>query len=668
MNFGTAYAVAAGGGTSTFTTLSPVVYAAPTFRLTARTLTSATYAFDRPTTGLNPYLQVEVGGSWRTLTGSTFTIGAGDEAWNPALAAADAGTAFSFRARWVNSTGPTNGAAATIADSTRARIPEAPQGLAGRYSEPDITFTWTAPSDAADPPTSYEYALRTAQVADLATLTRDGTITAPSTSYAALGVTAFSRYWLYIRAVNVNGTSAWASVSVTTTPEQAANTTSVTVNWTEVEGYDYEIQTSDSEWRTASSPFVLYGLPPGQLVDIDVRALWRGRPGLPATISQLTLPARPAMLANRAYASTTTTATFQFDPAAVGTTEHPITVLCTITGTDDQGGVITQTPTVALDSDRRWTWTATGDFVNQRGLTATFTYRNATGTGPAFAVNFSLTPGAVGVGVLEVTSTSIRVGVPRTEYAGTAVILQFQRGTEGWVNAQDFDPSVGDADNIGVRWGSLTPNTQYAIQARLVQPTTPPTNGPATTLQVYTAPATPTGITVSRRGFATLPTIADITYYHQGTVARWIMVALAACADAERIGAPADLELLPLLRQPHLLRLGQGLLRADRRDPHDLALRPGRPLCAPQRPHAPSTRLPAFRRGGKACGRSGREGVVPPPMPRATLPPCPRIASPNSAASKHPNSPSTRSTGAFTAMRRRRPSPTCSTRWAGPMP
>ena len=515
----TAYAVAAGGGTASFTTLAPVVYPAPTSRRTAVSATSATYAFDLPVGGRSPALEVEVGGAWRRLTGSSFTIGAGTPAWNPALAASDAGTAYSFRARWVNADGPTNGTAATITGSTRSRIPEAPQSLAASASLSDASFTWSAPSDAADLPQHYEYALRTAEVADLTTLARDGTIDAPAVTYLATGLRGFARYWFYLRAVNVAGASAWSSITATTTAQAEPNSTSVTLTWTEIAGLTYELRTQQAEWRAAESPHVLYGLAAGTLVEIELRALWRGSPGPAASIEQLTLPPRPAV--GRLYAwPAADQAQFLFDPGALGPAAHPITIICSITGTDDAGDPISVSPTVTLDVNRFWTWAATGDFVgNRRPLTITFSYRNATGSGPAESFAFSLQPGTVEVTPLEVTSSVIRVGVPSGRFAGTGQTLQYQLDDRGWVDAAAFDATVGDTANVGARWSGLSANTRYVIKSRLVaapaRPGVAGQPGPEGSLEVYTAPATPTGITVSRRGRPTLPSGTGLQYYFQ---------------------------------------------------------------------------------------------------------------------------------------------------------
>ena len=482
----TSYTFAAAGATLAINTPGdPITYPAPTAVQISRTATSATLRFTAPSTGLNPYLQVELGGQWRTITGVIFTIGAGDQPWNPALTATAQGAPYSFRARWVNSEGPTNGAAATITGRAEPQQPGPPSDLALSADVDSITATFGRPAGFLAPQ-SYEYVLRTAEVADLtelATATDRIALTAPRSSFTiSSGITAYTRYYLYLRALRGTIAGGWSAAEVNTIPASLPDTTNITVAWDEVAGFGYEIRTDDRpEWVSASSPRVLFGLPPNTLVGVEVHAIWRGREGPAARTTQLTYPSRVQL--SEPISRTPTSITWRFGQETIGTTINVVI----------RAGANVETVTAApTGADRDWTWTATGGFLAAGTIVFTFTLANATGSGPAVEIPANLRAGAPSFRLLAVTANRIRVGVGRDQYTGIGLTLQFRRGTGSWSDAVDFAGNL-DPDNKGASFGGLSADTEYSIQARVLEPDGI-TSSPITEISVRTAPVQPSGV------------------------------------------------------------------------------------------------------------------------------------------------------------------------------
>ena len=284
----TRYTVSAGGATASLTTSSAAPPAAPQWAETADTATSATITFVVPTNARDPYLQVFLGGQWRTVS-NPFTIGAGDQTWNPALTATARGAPYSFRARWVNSDGPTNGAETTVSGMAFASAPAIPRTLVVANARVSVQVGWTAPSTTDNgPAASYDYAIRDVQVASgsLSALVRDGNTTNLQHTFTTLAdgtdLIPRRRYWVYVRAVNSFGSSDWVEAAAQTTPQEvpddvivvtasAVRTTTARVHWTEDEKADgYEIR------RGARGDWI----PVGDVRQYDATGL---RPGTPYT-------------------------------------------------------------------------------------------------------------------------------------------------------------------------------------------------------------------------------------------------------------------------------------------------------------------------------------------------------------------------------------------------
>ena len=488
LNAETAYTITADGRTgraTTAATADPRVYEQPTYRRTAVTATSATYAFPTPTGGTSPYLQVFFANAWRTIT-RPFTIGAGDETWNPALAASTDGTAYAFRARWVNSTGPTNGTEVTISGRTRSSRPGIPREFSLSGTLDNLRGEWQAP-DAVDyePAQSYQYVLRTSEVTDLATLaTATDLISTTATSFTVAGQ-AFTQYWAYLRAVRGTFFSDWTEANIATTPEAEPATTGTIVEWDQVAGFTYELRSDVlQEWRPATSPHVLPSLPPNTEVGIEVRAIWRGRAGAPRRITQLTYPSG-VQVPRITRIPASNQLVFQFGEEVAG---------ASLQATIERGAHSATVP-VSPDASLRWTWTATGDFLGAGSLTFTFFLSNATGSGPTSRAIITAPPQEDGptFGIFVVWSATIITAVPVDAYKGSGQTLQFRLAGGTWRNALERfagDPRFRGLDLGG---GALTPDTEYTVEARVLDATGNPSA--TTSRAIRTAPRQPHGLT-----------------------------------------------------------------------------------------------------------------------------------------------------------------------------
>jgi hypothetical protein len=148
-----------------------------------------------------------------------------------------AGTVYSFT---VDATNAYGSSVEKTYSWTASFAPEKPTGLqaqAGTLSYTSLTIEWTAPSNGGSPITGYKIEHKQSGV------TSSKTVSASTTSQAYTGLTHSTAQDFTVQAVNANGDSAGASVTLTTltptapgTPQtltrSATTRTTITLSWT----------------------------------------------------------------------------------------------------------------------------------------------------------------------------------------------------------------------------------------------------------------------------------------------------------------------------------------------------------------------------------------------------------------------------------------------------